>query len=402
MQSSRSYSWFPLTLLWFGAAMSVAEINTGGLTAAAGIGPGLWAVLGGHLVGAALLGLMGYLGFREGLPSLMCTRIAFGVYGSRLLSLANIIQLLGWTTVMIQLNSQAVGGITSTLWGFESTVPAVLGLGALIALWALWESQGKHGGNTAAVIMIALLGLVITWTLWKKAAGVGLPAGAAAPAMSFGEAFELSLVMPLSWMPLVADYASRAKSARAACLGPALGYLTGSLWMYGLGFAGALLTGEANPTPMMLAAGLGVIALSVLALSTVITTFLDVYSAVASARNIFPNLPERPAGLAVVCIGTGAALFWDSTLYIGFLHLIGAVFAPLGAVLFTDAFMLRHDDRDLPVSPAGLISLATGVAGYVLFTFIGSPVGPTLSCLALTLVIHLTLRLVWPRGKKAA
>ncbi len=402
MQSSRSYSWFPLTLLWFGAAMSVAEINTGGLTAAAGLGPGLWAVISGHLVGALLLGLMGLLGFREGMPSLMCTRIAFGVRGSWVLSLANVLQLLGWTTVMIQLNSQALSGITQTLWGVEAAIPATFVLGGLIALWALWESQGKHGGNTVAVIMIALLGLVVTWTLWKKAAEVGFPSPAAPaspPAMTFGEAFELSLVMPLSWMPLVADYACRAKSAKIAALCPALGYLVGSLWMYGLGFAGALLTGESDPTPMMLAAGLGVVALGVLALSTIITTFLDVYSAVASAKNIFPALPERPAGLAAVCIGTGAALFWNSELYIGFLHLIGAVFAPLGAILFTDYYLLRRDERARPVSPAGLISLAVGFGSHILFSRLGSPLGPTMSCLLVTLPVHVILRRVWPRGQ---
>ena len=108
MQAVRSYSWFPLTVLWFGAAMSVAEIQTGGLVAAAGPGPGLQAIIGGHVLGAFLLGLMGYIGFREGMPSLMCTRIAFGIRGSWLLSAANVMQLLGWTTVMIQQNSQAI------------------------------------------------------------------------------------------------------------------------------------------------------------------------------------------------------------------------------------------------------------------------------------------------------
>ena len=152
MQSARSYSWFPLTVLWFGAAMSVAEIQTGGLVAAAGQGAGLQAILSGHLVGVVLLGLMGYIGFREGMPSLMCTRIAFGIRGSWLLSAANIVQLLGWTTVMIQQNSQAVGGITRQLWGVEVTSAAIIALGCLIAVWALWEAAGKHTGNTVAVL----------------------------------------------------------------------------------------------------------------------------------------------------------------------------------------------------------------------------------------------------------
>ncbi len=399
MQNQRSYAWFPLCLLWFGAAMSVAEIQTGGLLASADPGPGLAALLAGHLVGATLLGLMGLMGFREGTPSLVCTRISFGRQGSWLLSLANMLQLMGWTAVMIQQNSQALGGITRNLWGVELTGVSILALGGLVALWAFWESRGQHSGNVVAVILLALLGLLTTWVLWRhpgEAAAAHAPAG-----LSFGEAFELSLIMPLSWVPLVADYACRAKSARAACLAPALGYFCGSVWMYGLGFAGAILTGKADPSPMLMAAGLGTAALSVLVFSTVVTTFLDVYSAVASARNIVPNLPEKTAGLAVVAIGTGAAMFWDSSVYVNFLHCIGAVFAPLSAIIFTDYFLLRADERDRAVSLPGLFSLGAGIAGYVLFSYVGSPLGPTFACLLLTLAVHFLSRKYLSRLLKA-
>ena len=423
MQPTRTYSWFPLTLLWFGAAMSVAEIQTGGITAAAGLVPGLWAVVLGHLVGVTLLGLMAYIGFREGMPTLMCTRIAFGRRGSWLLSCANIIQLLGWTAVMIQQNSQAVGGITRSLWGVDAGPVAILALGCLIGLWALWETEGKHTGNTLAVILLGLLALLVSWVLWHKAGQMGIggmqpadlgqagdaaqaagitqnngaPLAAATPGMSFGQAFELSLVMPLSWVPLVADYASRAKNARTACLAPALGYLVGSLWMYGLGFAGAMITGEANPTPMLLAAGLGVAALGVLVLSTVITTFLDVYSVTATARNIFPHLSPKKAGLCAVIIGTGAALIWDGNLYVNFLYAIGAVFAPLSAILFTDYFLLRRDERERQASWPALLSLAVGVASHAAFSALESPLGPSLSCLPVTLGVHVLLRKLTPR-----
>ena len=396
MQAVRSYSWLPLTVLWFGAAMSVAEIQTGGLIASAGYGSGLQAIILGHIIGACLLGLMGYMGFREGMPSLMCTRIAFGIRGSWLLSVANLLQLLGWTTVMIQQNSQAVSGITRQLWGVEATSAAIIGLGCLIALWAMWETAGKHTGNTVAVLMLGILSLLVSCTLWAKAGTADAARPAPVPAMSFAEAFELSLVMPLSWVPLVADYASRAKSAKAACLAPALGYLGGSLWMYLLGFAGALLTGEANPTPMMMAAGMGIAALGVLVLSTVATTFLDVYSVVATARNIAPGLNEKLTGLCAVALGTGAALFWNSELYISFLHVIGAVFAPLSAILFADYYLLRRDERHRAASVPSLLSLAAGVAGYAAFSAFGSPLGPSCSCLLLTLAVHVCLRKVVP------
>lgn len=397
MQSSPTYSWFSLSLLWFGAAVSVAEILTGGLLASAGVRAGLWAIVLGHLVGIVLLGLVGLIGYRERMPAIMCTRISFGARGSWLLSLANVLQLVGWTAVMIQQSGKALGGIATHLWNIEATAVATLVMGGLIAVWTIWQSEGRYRNNTVTVVLLFLLTIFVSWVLWGKAAATPVVQGPG-PTMSFHEAFELSFIMPLSWVPLVADYASRARSAKSATLAPALGYLVGSLWMYGIGFAGALFTGEADPTPMLLAAGLGIAALGIVVLSTVTTTFLDVYSAVVSARNISPRLPEKSLGIAIVVIGTIAAIILDSDLYINFLLMIGAVFTPLSAILLTDYFLLRLDFRKSQVDAASLFSLTCGVTAYFLFTTFGSPAGPAMSCIVLTLALHLIVRRVVARG----
>jgi len=399
MQTSPTHSWFSLSLLWFGAAVSVAEILTGGLLASAGIEAGLWAIVTGHLVGVVLLGLVALIGYREKMPSIMCTRISFGERGSWFLSLANVLQLIGWTAVMIQQSGRALGGIAIHIWNIEATSVSILVMGGLIAIWTIWQAEGRYGNNTITVVLLFLLTVFVSWVLWGRASASAPALDKVAVTMSFHEAFELSLVMPLSWVPLVADYASRARSAKSAALAPAFGYLVGSLWMYGIGFAGALFTGEADPTPMLLAAGLGVAALGIVILSTVTTTFLDVYSAVVSARNVSPRLPEKSLGIAVVVLGTVAALILDSELYISFLLLIGAVFVPLSAILLTDYFLLRLDFRHRRVDAAGLFSLGTGILAYFAFTIYGSPAGPAMSCIALTLVVHLFTR--WVSAKYA-
>lgn len=392
MRSSHSYTWFSLALLWFGAAVSVAEIMTGGLTASAGFWPGISAILLGHGVGVILLGLVAYIGYREDMPSIMCTRLSFGIKGSWLLSLANVIQLVGWTAVMIQQSGQALGGIIHQLWNLESTVIATLAMGVLIGFWTIWETEGQHRKNTITVILLFLLTLFVSWVLWGKSVEPSTHRPQLETTMSFGKAFELSLIMPLSWVPLVADYARKARSTRAAVLAPTLGYLVGSLWMYGIGFVGAYLTGEADPTPMLLAAGLGISALSIIALSTVTTTFLDVYSAVVSARNISPRLPEKSLSVAIVCIGTLAALYGN--IYHNFLEFIGAVFAPMSAIVLVDYFLLRVDSRSHSVDWRSLTSLMIGFLAYYLFSAYDIAGGAGLSSIAFTLVIHLIIRKV--------
>ncbi len=400
---SRSYRFLPLATLWFGAAITVAEMQTGGLMAPAGLSTGLVALVSGHLLGGLLLGLMGYLGYREGKPSLVCTRISFGHKGSWLLSLANTIQLLGWTAVMLRFSGQAVSGIAQSAWGWTGVqTPAVLVIGCLVALWALWETQGQHWGNMAAVGLLLCLAVLMTWVLGQKSGGSLPSAPPGVAPMGFGAAFELSLVMPLSWVPLVADYACRAKNARTAFLAPPLGYLCGSLWMYSLGFAGSLITGRSDPIPMLLAAGFGVAALSVTALSTICSTFLDVYSAIMTARNVHPALPVKRSVPVVVVLGVALALVLDSNLYMRFLEMIGAIFAPLSAILFSDYYLLRNDSREKQADAAGLASLLCGIVSHTAFNIWGSPIGPTLSCLLFTLALHVALRKLRPGRVLAA
>ena len=396
MQPLPLYSWFPLFFLWLGAAISVAEIYTGGAIASAGPTTGFFAIIVGHLLGSLLLALMAFIGYREKKPSIMCTRISFGEKGSWILSAANVLQLAGWTAVMLQQSGEAISLILRELWAIENaTTMVVVGMGVLVALWTSWERKGNFTANILAVLCLAGLSLLLTWVLWGMSA-TATPAAKPAT-MRFALAFELSIVMPLSWVPLVADYACRAKKASIAIFAPAVGYFIGSVWMYGIGFAGALYTGEANPSPMLLAAGFGISALGIVALSTITTTFLDVYSAVASAQNVSGKLPFRVGALAVVAIGTVLALFWNYQVYEGFLHYIGAIFAPLSAIMIADYYLLRRDYSTWNVSLGGLASLVLGMCAHSLAARFDSPLGPIVTCLLATLCIHLLIRSVFRR-----
>ena len=391
MNPAPLYSWFPLFFLWLGASISVAEIYTGGAIADAGPIPGFTAIIAGHFLGSVLLGLMALIGYRLQKPSIMCSRLSFGEKGSWFLSAANVLQLAGWTAVMLQQSGEALSLILQTLWGIENSATlVVLVMGVVVALWTSWERKGHFGFNIVAVLMLTGLALTVSWVLCNRVATGEMVARPTT--MPFALALDLSIVMPLSWVPLVADYACRAKKTAIAVFAPATGYFLGSVWMYGLGFAGALYTGEANPSPMLLATGFGVIALGVVAISTITTTFLDVYSAVASAQNITPKLPFRVGAFAIVATGTALALFWNYEVYEHFLLYIGAIFAPLSAIMFADHFILRNDHSAHPFSAGGLVSLVLGIAAHSLASHYGSPLGPILTCLVVTFCLHYGIR----------
>ncbi|SUA25219.1 permease [Neisseria gonorrhoeae] len=85
--------------------------------------------------------------------------------------------------------------------------------------------------------------------------------------------------------------------------------------MYALGLAAALFTGETDVAKILLGAGLGITGILAVVLSTVTTTFLDTYSAGASANNISARFAETPVAVGVTLIGTVLAVMLPVTEY---------------------------------------------------------------------------------------
>ena len=162
--------------------------------------------------------------------------------------------------------------------------------------------------------------------------------------------------------------------------------------MYVIGMAGGLMSGSPDPTKIMLAANLGLTALAILGLSTVTTTFLDVYSAGISLINIFPKVNDRMAAVGFTVIGTAIALIFPIERYTDFLYLLGSVFSPLIAILLTDYFVIGCDNRDRHADAVATVSLAAGIAFYYLIKAQELPVGSTLTTIVFTAGLHYVLR----------
>ena len=75
---------------------------------------GLAAILLGHLIGCVLLFLAGVIGGKVRKSAMETVKISFGQKGSLLFALLNVIQLVGWTAIMIYDGALAANGIFST------------------------------------------------------------------------------------------------------------------------------------------------------------------------------------------------------------------------------------------------------------------------------------------------
>lgn len=393
MEEKTSLSGFGLFALWFGAAVSMAEIFTGGLLAPLGFSEGLKAILLGHLIGGLILILGGYIGAKSKLPAIMSTRISFGRYGSYLFSLLNVLQLIGWTAVMIISGGRAANELGVNLFGFDSINTWAIAIGIFIALWIWLGKVGFQKLNVVAVVLLFALTLVLCGVVFQEGSILHVKG---TDEMSFGSALELSVIMPLSWLPLIADYTRFSKSKKSGLIGSFTGYFIGSSLMYTIGLAIALYAQDASVGTMMMALHLGIAALGIVLLSTITTTFLDAYSAGVTFTNIFPQMSERKIALVMALIGLLVALFTPIEQYENFLYAIGSVFGPLFAILLSDYFIFKKEQIEptLALHVGALIVWAIGVVLYYQFVSLDLPLGSTLPTMLATSIIFIITKKV--------
>ena len=265
--------------------------------------------------------------------------------------------------------------VSSSVWS--------LVIGALILVWIFIGLSNL--GHISTITMSALF--ILTIVLSGVIFGGDITATTATGGMSFGSAVELSVAMPLSWLVLIADYTKDAEKKKKATGVSVIVYFLGSCWMYIIGMGAAIFTGQSDVAQIMLSAGLGLIGLLIIVVSTVTTTFLDAYSAGVSALSISKKLSEKWVAVAVTVVGTILAIFTSVTQFEGFLYLIGSVFAPMIAILIADFFILKRNVSHKTVDKRNLILWLIGFVLYRYCMTLDTPVGYTLPVMVVILLL---------------
>ena len=380
MEEKRT-SIFENGMIWFGAGVSIAEILTGTYLAPLGFGRGLAAIIVGHIIGCLMLFLAGVIGGKARKSAMETVKMSFGQKGSLLFSVLNVLQLVGWTAIMIYDGALAADGIMSTgrwIW--------CLIIGALIVLWIMIGITNLGKVNVIAMTALFILTLILCKVIFFDSGAVGM---AADESMTFGAAVELSVAMPLSWLPLISDYTREAKEPVKAKAASTIVYGIVSCWMYVIGMGAAIYTGEYDIAQIMLKAGLGIVGLLIIIFSTVTTTFLDAWSAGISSESIVSKWNGKHVAVAVTVIGTAAAIVYPMDNITDFLYLIGSVFAPMIAIQIADFFILRKDHSVSMVNVPNMAVWVIGFLAYRVLMNVDMIVGNTLPDMIITIILCL-------------
>ena len=204
-------------------------------------------------------------------------------------------------------------------------------------------------------------------------------------------ALDLVIAMPISWLPLVADYARHGKNGGSALRGTWLGYALANIWCYSLGVLVALTLPSQDLVQALLLAQGGLIALSLILIDEVDNAYGDAYSGAVSTHSLLPRWSVRIWGVVIAAVCTALALVLPMHSLEPFLLLLSSVFVPLFGVILgrlafgTNASALLAQARQAHAVPIAL--WLAGIAFYHLLPKLAPALGSALPTLALSFAL---------------
>lgn len=440
----RRMSNWDLFATWIGANANNGTWYIGGVIAACGFLTASTTLVVVGLVSYALLAVASYMGYRTGLPAMALTRASFGLRGSFIPSVINVIQFIGWAAVNTFIAATSISYIFGELFGWPlygkpgGTFGLIVGIIIMSILHLLSISLGER-----SVRLIERIGiiLVVVFVLWEsvvvfRTVSFSDIVGWQPPhnlKMSSGVAADTLAAFNLAWVTAASDFSRFTNKKSAATKASFLGANFGLFWFAFIGLFATIGTAVSlnhfdpnNSDPSTVAAklGLGIIALLVIVLTSTTANAVNLMSAGSALTNMTHRLSLNVslwivtlAATAVTFIPVYLASFLD--VFETFLDGIGMFLGPEIAIFLVDYFILKGKRYRLSeftkvhgaywyahgINWVAVASWGLGVVAYwglKQVPLIATTIGATFIAMAITALIYLVgMRVTRPQAAKA-
>ena len=392
--SERVFTGFSHASLWFSLGVGLLVIQIGAyLVPAMGTQDALFAILLGSLLGSGLVAWVAKLGCDTGLSSAGLMHQVYGSGFAKLPIVLNVIQLVGWTSfeLVIMRDGTLAMGEQHLGWSGNYWVLATIFWGCILTLLMASSMLGlvRHFVSKFGLPLVVISLAWLTWqflgvlqtqdvsAFWNRQGN---------NSMGFLSALDLVIAMPVSWLPLVADYARHGKNSRTAMSATWLGYALANIWCYSLG---VLVVSVSSPdinlvSTLLLAQG-GLLALGLILIDELDNAYGDVYSASLNSHSLLSHWSIKKWGLLIAVGCTLLAIVLPMHSLEPFLLMLSSVFIPLYGVILGRAGKapLSNASRSIYLLPA-LIWLI-GIAVFHLSAQFTPQWGSALPSLAVSL-----------------
>lgn len=360
----RVFGWHDHMSLWFSLGVGLLVIQVGAyLVPALGTQAAMAAVIAGSILGAGLLAWVARLGCDSGLSSAGLIHAVYGQRFARLPVLLNVVQLVGWATFELVIMRDGTRAIGQQALGLD------VGLVLPTLFWGLVVLLLLRGSMVTLVrrivsriglplVVLSLIWLSVQFGLKLDADAVqGLWQRAGDGSMNTFQALDLVIAMPVSWLPLVADYARHGRSSQGALAGTWFGYTLANIWCYALGVLVITVTGpDTDMVSALLMAQGGLLALGLILIDELDNTYGDLYSGSVNSHSLLPRFSLKTWGMVLAVLSMALAMVLPMQSLEPFLLTLSSVFVPLfGTILGRtglQAGRLSDTPRSIHAAPA--------------------------------------------------
>ena len=402
--------------LWFSLGVGLLVMQVGAyLVPALGTQQALLAIVIGSVLGVTLLAWVAHLAAMRGLNSASLMQMTYGYHFAKLPVALNIVQLLGWTSFELVVMRDGLSAIATTVYPLPMdalNIAATLFLGAI--LWLLISTPMSRvirrfiGRFGLPLAILSLIWLSIQFGLRLKNIDGGFSAfwqRSGTGAMSAIAAIDLVIAMPISWLPLVADYArfSQKPEAKTAFKGTWVGYIMANIWCYALGI---LIVSTTHPNDSLvssiLLAQFGMVALGFILVDELDNAYGDLYSGSVSLHHLQSHYSLARWGKILLIAAVLAALVLPMHGLEPFLLMLSSVFVPLfGVILARLSAQAEHTSVPVIHIPSVCVWLL-GIAVYHLTPMFWPNMGSSVPSLAFTLILGFLVQKWLPAPRNAA
>lgn len=359
-----------------------------------------WPLMGVLFLGTLLLGIyvciIGWIGARTRLTTVMMARYAFGERGAKLASLILGGSQIGWYGVTVA----TLALVTAQALGIESTpvIWALMIVGSLLMAWTAYV--GYDAMYWLSLVSVPLLVALSVWVAIRSFVEVGGSGG-------------LEAVVPQDTMPLtvaltviVGTFASGgtqapnwtrfARTPSAGLWSCFAAFFVGQLLMLFCGAMGAFAFGEGDFVIVLFNMGLIVWGLIFLVTNLWTTNDSTAYNFGVAGAELFNSRSRKPWIIGGAVIGTALAITGIYENLLGFLEWLGILVPALGGVII--GVFITEWRRGMPgpetIRPVrwpnlAVYAVASGLA-WVSSTFgwFVPPVVAVLAAVGGTLLVH--------------
>lgn len=429
----RHQTYWDMFATWVGANANNGTWYVGGVIAACGFATASTTLVIVGLASYTLLALAGYMGYKTGIPAMGLTRASFGLRGSFLPSLINLVQFIGWAAVNTFIAATSISYILHDLLGWPvygkpgGAKGLVLGILVMSVLHLLSTSMGERSVQIIERLGIILVFALVIWESIIVFQQVSLsdiiawrPPSSAK--MSAGAAVDVLAAFNLAWVTAASDFTRFAKKKSSSTWAPFLGADLGLIWFALIGIIATIATAitlehfdpnNSDPSTIASKLGLGILAMLVIIITSTTANAVNLMSAGSALTNMTRKFSLRASLIIVTIVSvfvTFIPLFYSTFLdvFTAFLDGIGMVLGPEIAIFLVDFYFVQHQNYlsdqftrkngaywySNGINWSAIISWALAVCGYWIIKQIpvlADTVGATPLAMLLAAVIYICL-----------